>query len=207
MITLYSGTPGSGKSLHLARRIYNTLRYCKDKLIVSNIDIRTDLISKTARDRFIYLPNSQITKSRLEQIVNEDCERRGKRAIKEGQYLLILDEAQLLFNARSWQANDNKGWIEFFTQHRKWGYDVVMVAQTDRMIDRQIRSLIEYNVIHRKISRFGIKGIILGFLIGNFVAISCWYGINEVVERDFFRYSRKLGRLYDTFQVWQKASA
>lgn len=35
MITLYSGTPGAGKSLHLATRLYNWMRF-KDAPIIGN---------------------------------------------------------------------------------------------------------------------------------------------------------------------------
>lgn len=41
MIYLYSGTPGSGKSLHIARVIKNTLMMGKP--VIANIPINTSL--------------------------------------------------------------------------------------------------------------------------------------------------------------------
>lgn len=41
MIYLYSGTPGSGKSLHTARVIRNTLMF--NKPVIANIPINTSL--------------------------------------------------------------------------------------------------------------------------------------------------------------------
>ena len=38
-----------------------------------------------------------------------------------------------------------------FSQHRKLGYRVILIAQFDRMLDRQIRSVLEYEYIHRKV--------------------------------------------------------
>lgn len=202
MITLYSGTPGSGKSYHIAQRVYKILRHQRQRVVVTNILFNLDAFSEEEKARVIYLDNGQVKPQILAAISEKIKAQRECEQLREGTLLLVLDECQLLFNARTWQLNDNGGWIRFFTQHRKLGYDVVMVAQYDRMIDRQIRSLIEYEVIHRKISRFGLRGKLLSVLVGNFVAVSVWYGIKEVVDRDYIRYSRKVATLYDTYQVW-----
>ena len=52
----------------------------------------------------------------------------------------LIGEAQILFNSRDWGSNSNKrmAWIKFFSQHRKYGYNFIMIAQFDKMIDRQI---------------------------------------------------------------------
>ena len=76
----------------------------------------------------------------------------------EDQILLVIDESQLIFNARDWQKAGREKWLSFFSQHRKYGYHIILVAQFDRMIDRQIRSLIEYEYVHRKVGNYGIKG-------------------------------------------------
>lgn len=204
MITLYSGTPGSGKSLHLARVIYNTLRYHPSKLILSNIDINLSVRGIRFPKNFVYIDNQSLSPEVLVPYLTKWVSDHKK---KEGMALLIIDEAQLLFNARSWQSNDHKGWISFFTQHRKYCCDVIMVAQFDRMIDRQIRSLFEYECKHRKVSRFGFRGLLLSLLFGSFVCVESWYGIQAKVSHYFFRYNKRLGLLYDTFAVWKKASA
>ena len=103
------------------------------------------------------------------------------RRVREGEILLVIDEAQLLFNSREWVKSDRAEWCSFFTQHRKLGYEVVLVAQFDRMLDRQIRSLIEYEWIHRKVSNFGNKGKIMSLFCGGrlFVAVKVWYPLKE----------------------------
>lgn len=75
-----------------------------------------------------------------------------------------------------------------FTQHRHFGYTVVLVAQFDRMIDRQIRSLIEYEYVHRKLSNFGLKGMLLNLAMGGrtFVSVKIWYPMKEKVGQEFF---------------------
>lgn len=123
------------------------------------------------------------------------------RIIREDSILLVLDECQLLFNAREWSKAGRDKWLAFFTQHRKYGYHVILIAQFDRMIDRQIRSLIEYEYVHRKVSNYGIKGKALSLLMGGnvFVAVKVWYPMNEKIGSEFFRARRRFYRLYDTF--------
>ena len=43
VLKLYSGTPGSGKSLDVARKIYHALRYGRP--VIANFDINTSLIA------------------------------------------------------------------------------------------------------------------------------------------------------------------
>lgn len=192
MITLYSGTPGSGKSYHAALVAYRALK--ARRYVVSNAGYVID------NPYLIELEPAELSVSRLEDISASIAQDSGRDRLREGELLLIIDEAQLVFNARSWQANDNKGWLSFFSQHRKLGYNVIMIAQSDRMIDRQIRSLIEYNVVHRRVDRIGIWGWFFRLLKGNFVAVRQWYGIREVVDSEFLRYRRKIARIYDTYR-------
>ena len=57
MIYLYSGTPGSGKSLHQAKDIYNWLRH--GRCCICNYDIDVSKIKK-ANGQFIYLDNEHL---------------------------------------------------------------------------------------------------------------------------------------------------
>ena len=60
-IECYTGVPGSGKSYHTARRIYDALRSGVN--VISNLNINTSIIppksSKKALGSFIYVPNAQ----------------------------------------------------------------------------------------------------------------------------------------------------
>ena len=91
--------------------------------------------------------------------------------------------------------------MSFFSQHRHYGYDIILAAQFDRMLDRQVRCLIEYEEIHRKVSRFGYIGFFIGLLTGNnlYVAVKRWYPIKERVEGTFFFGSKKLFAVYDSY--------
>lgn len=71
---------------------------------------------------------------------------------------------------------------------------MVLVAQFDRMLDRQIRSLIEYEWIHRKVSNFGIQGKLISAFCGGklFVAVKVWYPMKEKVGSEFYMYRKNM---------------
>lgn len=201
MITLYSGTPGAGKSLHLASRLYHWMQY-KNAPIIGNFHCDFSAIKKQ-KGSFLYIDNSELTPERLLWFSKNYNDYVGRR-VREGEILLVIDEAQLLFNSREWVKSDRAEWCSFFTQHRKLGYEVVLVAQFDRMLDRQIRSLIEYEWIHRKVSNFGIQGKIMSLFCGGrlFVAVKVWYPLKEKVGSEFFFYRKKFSDIYDTYALF-----
>ena len=74
------------------------------------------------------------------------------------------------------------------------------------MLDRQIRSLLEYEYIHRKVSNFGIFGKIMSICAGGklFVSVQRWYPLKERVASDFFKANKKYYQIYDTFNKFDK---
>lgn len=204
MITLFSGTPGSGKSLHLARQILVHLRL--KHYVIANFDLNRDMIKKW-EDHFFFIPNDKLNPDDLKRFAISVFQ--GKR-IKEDSIYLVIDESQMLFNSREWGKSDRKPWLDFFTVHRHFGFHIVLVAQFDQMLDKQIRGLIEYEIIHRKVSNFGLKGWILSavFLAPSlFVAVKVWYPMSEKVDSEFFRYSKKFGQLYDSYALFSADGA
>lgn len=199
MIYLYSGTPGSGKSLHQAKDIYHHLKFGNP--VIANFEINTALFKKKVP--FIYLPNNELNPKELIEISHTYF---SNHKFKEGAIKLYIDECQILFNAREWSKPDRQDWLIFFTQHRKYGYNIFLVAQFDRMIDKQIRSLIEYEVIHRKVENFGSWGIFFNLLaLGHlFCAVTYWYPMKERIDSEFFKAHKKYFNLYNTYDVFNK---
>lgn len=197
MIYLYSGTPGSGKSLHAAERIAAWSRLGSP--VICNFECN---LEKFKRAKFTYLSNSKLTPKALIQISRDHF--KGK-TIKEGSLLLIVDEAQILFNAREWNKPGQKEWIEFFTQHRKYGYDIILIAQFDRMLDRQIRSLLEYEYIHRKMSCFGIQGKLMSLFFGGstIMCVKYWYPIKEKISSELLHARKRHFQIYDTYNTFK----
>ncbi len=206
MISLYSGTPGSGKSLHIAEKIYNRIKH--GHATICNFPVKVNYKKFKAKrfyNAFTYVDNSELTVAFL---VNYSKQYFKGRTPKEGQILLVIDEAGILFNSRDYSHKDRSDWCKFFSQHRKLGYDVVLIAQFDRMLDRQVRAQIEYEIIHRKVSNFGIPGIIMSVLfVGKlFVAVKLWYPMGrEKVGSEFFSAHKKYYNIYDTFATFESS--
>lgn len=202
MITLYSGTPGSGKSLHAARDIRDRIRSRKC-VVIGNFYVNLKNIPKR-KGTYIFVENYRLTPERLLLFSKRYASHLGRR-LREGEIMIFIDEAQLFFNSREWQSVSRRGWMSFFTQHRHYGYDVCLMAQFDRMLDKQIRGLLEYEVKHRKISRAGKFGKVLGLFFMNnlFVAITFWYPIKEKTDSVFFLGSNKLYAIYDSYNHFE----
>lgn len=198
MIELYSGTPGSGKSLHTAKDIRDRLKY-RESVIIGNFYVDTKAIKK-CKGTYIFVQNDRLTPDRLLRFARHYSNHLGRR-LKEGELLLVIDEAQLLFNSREWQNIGRQGWLSFFSQHRHYGFDIVLIAQFDRMLDRQVRGLIEYESIHRKVSRAGKIGFVVGLLCGNnlYIAVRVWYPLKEKTGSNFFAGNKKLFAIYDSY--------
>lgn len=199
MISLYSGTPGSGKSLHCARTIINWSRLGYP--VIGNFTVD---LTKYKRAAYTYCPNDEMTPDFL---IRYSRERFGDKTPKEGSILLVIDECQLLFNAREWQQSGRAQWLSFFTQHRKLGYDIILIAQFDRMVDRQIRSLIEYEFIHRKMSNFGWQGKIMSLFFGGktFIAVKMWYPLHERLGAEIFHARKYMYSIYDSYATFDAA--
>ena len=126
--------------------------------------------------------------------------------IEEHQTILVLDECQTLFNSRNWRMKDRLDWIEFFREHRKYGYDVYLISQDDKVIDKQIRDICEIKVEHRNVKNYKTAGKLLAFLRGGnlFVWISSDYAIRGKAAHmysEFFT-GKKFYEFYDSYQTF-----
>lgn len=195
MITLYSGTPGSGKSLNAAAKVRASLKWYRP--VIGTFHINKDCLYKNSKYEYTYINIYDLEPSFLVEYAKKNL---PKKSNPEGSFLLVIDEAQRIFNSRSWNEKNRNDWITFFAEHRHLGYDIILISQNDRMLDRQIRSLIEYNVMHRKLSQFGFLGMLFSLFSGQFVVIETWYPLKEKISASFFRGEKKLYNFYDSFE-------
>ncbi len=198
MIWFYSGTPGSGKSFHVAKKIMFRLKTQK-KAVISTFDIDLDFLSRHGRDKlgsFTYVPINELNPKFLYEYAMKNHVKG-----KEGQTLVIIDECQIIFNPREFGKAGRMDWINFFTQHRHLGYDFILISQFDRLVDRQIRSLFEYEIKHRKVNNLGILFLLP---VTCFVAITVWYGVKEKCSQEFFVYNKKVSKLYDSYSMFER---
>jgi hypothetical protein len=195
-IWLYTGTPGSGKSYHAARDIVSRLK--RPGGLICNFPINEDIIKKR-KSHVEYWDNSELTAARLVQYAMQH------HVIgKEGQTLVIIDECQIIFNCRDFGRKDRNAWVTFFSQHRKLGFNVILITQNDRMLDKQIRALVETEIKHRKLNNYGFGGLLISLTRCTwFVAIEYWYGGNKLkLGQSIFRYQKKYEKVYDSYKLF-----
>lgn len=197
MVYLYSGTPGSGKSLDVAHEIIFWLK--TGKPVIGNMYLNEEMIKKYKGT--YYFVETYIMTPRDLMAFSKKTLKKGK----EGQCLIVIDECHRIFNARYFNDKDRREWLEFFTLHRQFGFDIYLVAQWDRQVDRQIRAMIEYEIKHRKGNNMGNIGFLLSLFFGTFfVRMENWYGSNQRLSSSFFRYHKKWGRLYDGYMAFDE---
>lgn len=238
MIYFMTGTPGSGKSLHMAEIIYNDLRMGKN--VIANFEINEPMVYTGRRvskmGKFIHVPNDDwlnnaytsrtsidpVSGKRIKGVVPEGRysyldglynfahqyhKRNSRGQIMESQTLLVLDECQELFNTRTWNRKDRLKWAAFFRIHRHYGYDVYLISQDDKVIDKQIRSILEHELEHRCVNNYKFFGRLLGLLCGGklFVCIKKWYsktGKAAHINSKFFVGRNKYYCLYDSYKTF-----
>ena len=204
MIYLYSGTPGSGKSLHAANDCRFNLNRRNPRPIIANFELAPDAPVKHP-EMFHYYANEDLT---TQLLVDFACDWWETHRFRENGIILIIDEAQLLFNSRSWTQKTRLAWLGFFSQHRKYGYKVIFIAQSAKMIDNQFRMLCELETNHRKLSSMGFIGTILALPFAGrlFMFVTYYFQSTERLGCDWYFYRAKDAAMYDSYKTFEGTS-
>lgn len=204
MITCFTGVPGGGKSLHAAQEIKDAIEK-KGIPVIANFDVNRPMLGRTLLKRrkmgeFVTVQNTDLEPGMLTAFSTEHY--KTERFSEEG-ILLVIDEAQLLFNARTWNDRQRADWVYFFTNSRHFGYRVILICQFMEMLDKQIRSVVEIEVKHRNMSNFGLGGKALSLLVGGklFVCVTYYCGLSERVGVRYVFGRRHLYKFYDSYDV------
>lgn len=178
-IEIFQGTPGSGKSYGAVYRIVECLM--QGKTVVANINLVSGWSQKLARRSFegLWRDRSELASLyRSRYIVSSDPQEISRIRLRgrgESRGLIVLDECHLIFNSRDWR--NSMQWIKFFSQHRKLGWDVLLVSQNVDAIDTQIRYLAEFHTSIRNLRKMRIP--ILGLPLSPwpmFLCVRCYAG-------------------------------
>lgn len=196
MLTMYTGTPGSGKSYNACRRIFWRLQKKKNNKVISNFQVENYYFEKyKLKGEFFYFDENKMT---VDNLIDFSINNLTPKV--ESQCLLVFDEAGLTFNARDWASDKNRReWLKFFAQHRKFGYEILFICQNDRQLDRQMRGLIEVEKIHRKVTNYKLLQL-MPFTL--FVCVEMWYSMKMRLGSEWFFYSKKYGDFYDTYNTF-----
>lgn len=194
-VTLRSGTPSSGKSYMSITDIWSWLH--SGRLVIANFDVnfsKRDL-ARGYDKRFFHYPNSELT---VEALLVFAIEHGMVQAMKEEQCLVVIDEAGGRFNVAENKSEIGE-WKDFFSQHAKLGYSFVLVAQKDKMINKQILSMVEYEIKHRKVNRYKFFKH-LPFTL--FVSIRYWYVNKQREGADYDFYMKKIANRYNRYKMF-----
>lgn len=221
MMSLWSGTPGSGKTLHCAHEIKDDLRFNKNVISTCYIDTTYCFMSKL--QEFIF----NVTKGKI-HLYNEDERQKNFHYIpieeitpaylyefaakyhkfgKEHQTTLVLDECVAIFSPTVLADNIQRWneWDEFFRKHRHLGYNVIIIPQSKRLISRKVIEYCEFEVKHYNRKNHGNFGFILSLLFGSLFSWALyWRGSKECLEQHFFRYSYLYGSMYNSYSMFDE---
>lgn len=202
---LLAGKRGSGKSLGA---VGMASRYLKEgRVVATNLNLNIEhLVPAYCETPWYRLPDWP-SASDLTALPpgNPDPTKESKNG------LLILDEAATFLASRQWSAEGRQALINWLVQSRKYGWDLLLIAQHARLIDVAIRdALIEVQGTMRRMDKVQVPilssvwkyftGKALHFPKIHYVALR--YGFNNdapIADRWFFR-GADFFKAYDTTQ-------
>lgn len=226
MIYFVNGRPGGGKSLFMAEKIYHSLK--RGINVIANFEINMDYFKKCRHPErlgaFIETSNAELTTQAYLNLSSKEKKFsyiEGLRGFalnfhdltdrgKEVQGIIVLDECGGLFNSRTFNARDRLEWLDFLSKHRKYRYDVYMIAQSDSQIDKQIREMFHKEIECRCVTKMRLFGRFLAFLCGGnlFVRIcrdiTLMKPMRKKDSKEYAQYytGRKYYRFYDSYKLF-----
>lgn len=191
MIQMYTGVPGSGKSCHVAKDIWHALK--RGQYVLANFDYD----AREYETRFIRIPDYP------NALDIQKCIMGLPRTKKEHNFILVIDEAQRCFNSRDWSSAGRPAWLKLFSLSRHMATDVILIAQSAQMVDKQIRACVQTEVRHLRVAAMGMIPFVLsGFgLLPLCYWVESYFGTRLKVTSGFFLPRKKWWSLYDSYDL------
>lgn len=205
-IDVFTGVPGSGKSVHAAREIRYALDRKYPRPVIANFPLAENA-PVAHPELFTYLPNEEMSAGKIIDFSDDFWTNSGVD-FQEDYILLVIDECQLLFNSRRWSDRSRMSYLQFLSQSRKYGIHVILIAQSAKMIDNQFRMLIEIEYNHRRIRSMGPVGYVISlfFLHRMFLVVRYLYQDNskERLGMDALLVSKRDTQMYDSYARFER---
>ena len=155
MIEFFSGTLGAGKTYHAVER--HAEHVAKGGTVGSNVALKWDGFVRLVEHRY------GVTPRREQWIDLTDCpvaefHKLTPAGTPEMSTLVVVDEAQLGFNARAW-SKTSEDLLAFLTQSRKQMTDVIFISQSAENVDKQLRRLAQFFWSFRDMSRYRVEAL------------------------------------------------
>lgn len=200
MLITRSGTPGSGKTYHAVQEMLNTLKKYDDVLYITNISIIYDEVAKYLKKDLDFVTSHIKVYDNI--YLNPNLFYNYYNLYPDYRFVLIIDEADDLLNSRQWQKGDRMSWLQFLRMHRHLNFDVFLLAQGRKTLDKQILMLFDTDYTYRKVSKFGLIGGLLWFFIrriGYYVEV--YVPVKARSHSGFFIFKKQIFKCYDSFTL------
>lgn len=133
-VYLFYGQPGTGKTTAATARAIDYARQGRQVYANYPIDFAQVYNRKGSRfsNAFCHVIPDRPSRDDLEILQGGETEEKSA--------LLIIDEAGMWLNTRGWASDKSRmDVIDWLTQSRKRGFDVILIAQAPNMLDKQVR--------------------------------------------------------------------
>ena len=195
-IMLYSGTPGSYKSFHAVKQCIRWLKSGGN--LITNFPLNYQKkIKKPIKGVYECVNNLDLT---VDYLIRFACDHHitGIKA----QTLVVIDEASIKFNSRDFNMHDRMDWINFFANHRHFNFNIILITQQDKMLDKQIRGLIEIEFKHRALKNYRLFGLILDIIFRGCYMCEVWYPCKLKTGALFSVFRKSYAECYDTMGLF-----
>jgi hypothetical protein len=214
VITLFTGSPGHGKSYGMVRLIDESVS--RGIPVATNVALKPEWAQVMARHHTFFARfREDVVAAKAERYEDYvywtpnffDLLKVRFSGEKEGRGRVIFEEAHNELNTRAWDqhADMNRSEaiaarlavVRYFSAHRHYGVDAWLVTQDEKNIDTQIRSLYEFHTETRNMRRLPFFGSIFRFNL--FVVTTRWNDrARTKAGLNVYGLSKKLATLYDT---------
>jgi zona occludens toxin (predicted ATPase) len=218
-ITLLTGSPGHGKSYSAVREIESAVS--KGIPVATNVPLRHDWAETMARRHTLFGRWRPVAVSAKAEtftryvVISNDFDvllRVRLSGTKEGRGRLIIDEVHRHMNARGWDnALNSDGTImkrpealakrmkiiNHLSGHRHYGFDCILITQSEKAIDLQARELYEFHSEVRNMKKLPWIGFFLRFNL--FLRVTRWNDKSRSKAGiSTYWLNKSLAKLYDT---------
>lgn len=193
--------------MHASYEIWKWIVEKRKKKVIVNIPINKSVFltkrftEKKLDEKLFVIENKQLTPKYLIDFALEH-----NKSDKEGETLLVIDEAADIFNREELRLKSSCfDWRRFFREHGHLGYEIILICQNKSQLDRQIVSCIEYEVNHRNAGNFKKMGKFMKFVTGGFFSyVVTWIATkpSQRISGGYFRLNRKKAKMYNTHQIF-----
>lgn len=202
-IEIITGSIGGGKTYHAMEMIAQ--RLCQGGVVATNCVLNkqafADYVLKKTKCK---MDPRQIVELTYEQVLH--FPEHSPAMCNDIKTLIIIDEAHIWLNARSWNDKLNapakKNLMEYAAQTRKQGTDLVFIVQNESMLDSQVKALATAFWYNMDMQNLKIPGLRIKYPLAQFLRQK-YHPLHKTksMERQWVAKDKKIFDLYNTDQM------